>query len=98
MYRSTLLTCNGLRKRTITFLPGKFLHAVIVYPRGGPSLNVPNDVGQCMCGLHSNEDMHVISRPADASRNSTHIPEDSADIRVQHLTPGVGNNAASFLC
>ena len=83
-------------KSGVTLLPRKLPHTVIVDPRGRPSLNLSHDVGERVRCLHSRQDMDVIPWPADASRKGAGITEDSADIRMQHLPPGVGDHPTAF--
>ena len=89
---------SAYRKRTITFLPCKIgLPHFLMNPSGGNRFEFPHHMGQLMGGAQSDQQMHMVSHPANNAGHPAQCPNNTSEIGMQSLTSWLSNKRVMSL-
>jgi len=81
--------CRAHRERAISFLPRKFTQRdLLMHPHGRSLFQLPHEIGETMCGLQSDKQVHVVSNPAYVLNHPAKSADRSTEVFMKALTPG----------
>src|SRR5262249_44105375 len=86
------------RECRVSFLPRELPHTMRVNPHRRTALHLSDDIREHVCGFETEQNVCMVARPADRIGYGIHIFQNSADVGMEIISPGIGDYPRALFC